>query len=647
MLHKSMTLRELPTDPDFNTSTHNLLKVFYIPALERSTAYDRGVGFFTSKWLKMAAMGLAQLAANGGRARIIASPILGPEDSAALNQGAEARNDPVLRQALESAISDLERDLEHDTLAALAWMVADGLLEFKIAIPTGELDGDFHDKFGIFQDAVGDSVAFHGSQNDSAKAFRNYESISVFYSWLDEREGMRVQSEKKRFQLIWSNGDINLRAYDFPDAVRRNLIEFTARSERPYSLPNDTSAVSPNGDARWQHQRDAVSAFLKARHGILEMATGTGKTRTAITILLELHERGLIDVVIVAAFGTDLLDQWHKELLRRLPLPIFRQYERHREAQSFLNHPSGAILLTSRQMLAEVLSKLKPSLYPKVLLVCDEAHGMGSATLVQTLRGRISKLGFTLGLSATPDREYDGDGNQFIEQEIGPVIFNFSLKDAIQKGILCEFDYIPLEYTLSEDDRAEIRQAIRRYHAKVGAGEPVAIEVLYQEISKIRKLSKEKLPLFRAYANRNPETLHRCLIFVETAGYGLHVQDTLMELRVDFHTYYGDDDRTNLTKFAKKELDCLITCHRISEGIDIQSVNNIILFASSRARLETVQRLGRCLRIDPMNPHKRAKVLDFVDIAAGDQNGPAVIPNADEERRVWFRDLASTTRTQL
>ena len=56
---------------------------------------------------------------------------------------------------------------------------------------------------------------------------------------------------------------------------------------------------------------------------------------------------------------------------------------------------------------------------------------------------------FRLGLSATPDRKYDGDGNRFIEDEIGPVIFEFGLKDAIERSILCGFDYIDLEYEFS------------------------------------------------------------------------------------------------------------------------------------------------------------------------------------------------------
>ena len=131
---------------------------------------------------------------------------------------------------------------------------------------------------------------------------------------------------------------------------------------------------------------------------------------------------------------------------------------------------------------------------------------------------------------------------------------------------------------------------------------------------------------------------------METAEYGLLVQDILMDMHIDFHTYYGDDDRSNLGTFAHGDLDCLITCHRISEGIDIRSVNNIVLFASARARLETVQRLGRCLRIDPDQPSKRAIVVDFIEIEDDEIEDPTGELSADIERRDWFRELAQTRR---
>lgn len=631
-----MTLRALPIDPHLATSTAKLLESFYVPALKQAVSYDRGVGFFTSHWLRLAASGLAGLAANGGHARIIASPMLDAQDCAALAQGADARTDPVLKAALERVISDLEQDLETDTLAALAWMIADGLLDFRIAIPTAELDGDFHDKFGIFRDAVGDAIAFHGSPNDSERAFRNYESISIYYSWVDPREASRVTSESARFDLLWSNGDLNLRVYPLPDAVKRNLIAFTTRLPRPYTPPKLDSAQE-----RWRHQNEAAAAFLKARSGILEMATGTGKTRTALLILNELKERALLETTIVAAYGTDLLDQWYKELVKHTGLPVYRAYEQHREAQAYLNSPGGAVLLISRANLDQVLARLDAELFGKAMLICDEVHGLGSPALVTSLSGKLRKFAYRLGLSATPERTYDADGNRFIEEEIGPVIFRFGLEEAIQRGILCEFDYVPLPYALSDEDKAAIRQAIKRYHAKSRAGDPAPVEALYRDIARVRKLSQEKIAPFEGYINANPSVLDRCIIFVESAEYGALIQTILMRQRTDFHTYYQDDDRENLRRFAKGQLECLLTCHRISEGIDIQSVNNIVLFASARARLETVQRLGRCLRVDPANPNKRARVVDFVEQKPDDLDDPTGELGADEEREAWFLALSA------
>src|SRR5690606_19609171 len=122
----------------------------------------------------------------------------------------------------------------------------------------------------------------------------NYESISVYYSWIDSREAQRVANEQDRFDKIWENRDANLRIYDLPEAVRRNLIAFTVRSPRPYAAP---PSVHPAVD-RWRHQRDAAAIFLETRHGILEMATGTGKTRTALNILEELCERSLVNSAV-------------------------------------------------------------------------------------------------------------------------------------------------------------------------------------------------------------------------------------------------------------------------------------------------------------------------------------------------------------
>ncbi|TXC72878.1 DEAD/DEAH box helicase [Sphingomonas ginsenosidivorax] len=425
-----------------------------------------------------------------------------------------------------------------------------------------------------------------------------------------------------------------------PEAIRRNLIEFRDRTPRPYQAQK----TKPQ-DSRWRHQKQALARFLEERNGVLEMATGTGKTRTAVNIMNELFERNVAKTAIVAAAGTDLLDQWYAVLAAE-GRPVYRAFERYHEAQGYLNDAEGSVLLTSRTNLGAVLPRLAKRLTANGLIVCDEVHGMGAPAMVRDLPGQIKPFGWRLGLSATPEREYDADGNTFIEEEIGPTIFKFGLEKAIRRGILCEFDYLELEYEFSAVDKDAVRQAIRRYHARARMADAPPIESLYQEIARIRKLSREKLPPFAALIAERPEILERSLIFVETAEYGLEVQDTLMRAGIDYHTYYAGDDRANLGRFARGELSCLITCHRISEGIDIRSVGAIVLFASAKAQLETVQRLGRCLRVDPNDPGKRALVVDFIrtdDVGHDDVGGEA---SADIGRRDWFRALSAVTREE-
>lgn len=633
-----MSLSQLPILPSLNTSTNRMISEFYGPALALANRYDRGVGYFTSNWLRLASSGLAVFAGNAGRARFVVSPHMGSEDWAALSQGDQAKTDSLLYESLKSAAENLPFALETQTLTALAWMIADQLLDIRIAIPRGDLDGDFHDKFGIFLDNHGNNVAFHGSQNDSASAFRNYESISVFYSWVDEREAQRVSEHKYRFQRLWDNQDPNVRVLPLPDAIRRNLVQFTNNQGRPYKAPPGKPPTLSQD--KWAHQTEAVNSFLEARHGVLEMATGTGKTRTAFKILDELLERAQINAVVITMSGTDLLNQWHKSAIGNSDLAVFRHFGKWKEASAYMTCRLPKILLVARQQLKNIIPYLHDKDVDKSLLICDEVHGMGSPSMVRNLSGQLSRFRYRLGLSATPEREYDQEGNAFITEEIGPVVFEFGLEDAIKRGILCDFEYTALSYTLSDDDKVQIRDLIKRHHAKQAAGELDSDEALYRDIARVRKTTREKIPSFENFLADKPHLFRRCLIFVETAEFGKDVQELLMKAKIPYHTYFQTDESENLRRFAEGQLECLISCHRLSEGIDIQSVQNIVLFSSSRAKLETIQRLGRCLRTDPENPTKRAHVLDFVDFSEQENESPENA-SADIDRYKWFTQLSA------
>lgn len=625
-----------------NTSDNDLDLEFYIPCLKWASRYDRGVGYFSSGWIEKNARGMAEFAEHGGHARWIISPILDEKDYSIINSAQNMQEvSPHFQSALEDSVDQLTKEIENDVKNALGWLIYDGILALRFAIPTKKLaDGNFHDKFGIFYDTEDNCVSFAGSINDSANGFCNYESIKIFKSW--ESTKQYIDSDIHRFEKLWNNNDENLWVMDCSEAIRKKLIQLRVK-ERPYKQTQETDL--------WKHQDEAINAFLVAKHGILEMATGTGKTRTAIRIISTLMEQGKINRVIISMHGNDLLKQWEKEVLTQLnsEIRVFKYFDSiYKELPAFLLCKNKCVLIISRDesRLVECFDRLEfriKNVHSNTLLLFDEVHELGSESLRKALTGRLSKYMYRLGLSATPNREFDDLGNAFIRQEIGPVIYQFTLEDAIKKGILCEFFYLPIDYELLWEEKQRKRSIIASYAAKKKRGELVNDEDMYRDLARVNKTSLAKLPLFNELVSKEPKLLERCIIFVETREYGIKVQNILIKGFPNFHTYYGEDDKENLDKFATGQLDCLITCKKISEGIDIKSVKSIILFSSDRGQLVTTQRIGRSLRTDPSDPQKRATVVDFI-CRSTDTNEDYDELSADEERCQWLTMLSEVGR---
>lgn len=434
----------------------------------------------------------------------------------------------------------------------------------------------------------------------------------------------------------------------------------------------------PAPDNLWHHQDEAVRAFLARPGGILEMATGTGKTRTALRIVEALFQSGAIGQVILLIYGNDLLEQWYRELLLTLPeAALFRWYGNNKEFSRFQLYTGGKrILLVTREgrRVKECLERLEKRFGTEefrahTLLLFDEVHGIGSDGFCALMRGRIAPYRYRLGLSATPVREFDQEGTQFLFEEVGPVVYRFGLEDAVRRGILCEFSYVSLEYTLTQEERKRKQNMIVAYEMGQKEGASYSQEELYRNLARVNKTATDKLSAFGRYLCSHPEILEHCIIFVETRAYGLEVQKILLPHTHLFHTYYGEDEYKNLLRFGRGEIQCLITCKKISEGIDMKSVRNIVLFSSDRGRLVTTQRIGRSLRRDPENPDKRALVVDFVcrrgrgpeekttSVEKQGQREELSLDeyerlffeeqlNADEEREAWLRELAGIRREE-
>lgn len=633
----------------YRSGRDRLGEAFFQPCMREATRYRRAVGYFSTSALLSWVDALPRIALEDGlKIQLIASPELSETDLdtlRSLTSGSQrdAYRAMMIDKILDAIAALVETPADLGLRAEIfAWLVANDRLELRFAFPEHIDDpGIFHEKIGIFDFPGARTVAFTGSANETWSGHsRNYESIDVYRDWV-AGEADRVAIKVEQFEEAWeglAEGLIVL-------APQANVLA-RLRGRAPKRLKTKPEAVDePAADPRWRHQDEAVAAFLEARAGILEMATGTGKTRTAIKILDRLIAQGEIDSAIIAMDGTDLLDQWAAELdewaIRQVPLwLVYKQFERNRDLARFALDPHHALIVISREQLHKLMARLPAAIKRRTLIVHDEVHGLGTPSLVRNLAGAHEPFVWRLGLSATPERAYDQDGNAFIAGALGETLYNFPLEAAIQRGVLSEFDYLPLAYDLTDGDRERLAAVYAKKAARAHEGNPMRDEELWTEIAKIYKTAEMKPAVFAVHVAAHPECLDRAIIFVETKEYGELILAIVDRYTHRYRTYYAEDDRAHLVSFANGEIDCLITCHRISQGIDIRSLSTVVLFASARAKLETIQRIGRVLRTDPGDPDKRALVIDFVRPGApGD-----TVPNADQDRSAWLTELAQTRR---
>ncbi len=627
---------------------------FFMPCLREAGVYRRAAGYFSSTALLTWLDALPRLVQGDLQVQLIAAPELTPQDKAVLRELVADEKRAEYRQTLVERMLDeviaLAEDPTDDGLRAriFIWLVANGRLDIRFAFAKHiEMPGIFHEKMGVFDFSRNARVAFTGSANETLGGHRlNYESIDVYRNWV-AGDAERVGTKLAQFNEAWANDaaglDVERPSFEVIARLRERVPQRLPR--RPGSPPTNCSV-----DPRWRHQEEAVESFLAKGSGVLEMATGTGKTRTTLKILGRLIDSGDLNGAVIAMDGTDLLDQWAKELdhwtldSNRRWL-VCRQYERHREMGEFALAPEDAILVISRSQLPTAAGRIPREAMRNMIVVHDEVHGLGVPSLVASLKGWHQHFRWRLGLSATPERSYDEAGNRFIADEIGPTVYAFPLEAAISRGVLSEFVYVPLPYELTEGDKRRLSAVYARRAARKREGDPMSNEELWNELAKVHKTAEMKPVVFADYLKDHPSLLRDCIIFVETKEYGNGLLEGLHEHTTRYRTYYAEDDRHHLEQFARREIDCLITCHRISQGIDVRSLRTVVLFASARSKLETIQRIGRCLRVDPDQPHKRALVVDFVR-DSGPGTGRDEFPSADEERRDWLTSLSKRKRTE-
>ena len=229
-------LSDITWKTKYTPENGNLLKIFYIPALECAFRYDRSTGYFTAGALAAASRGVEGLVRNNGKMRLIVGCTLNVAEVEAIQKGQS------LIKTVESNMLRVPFDGSDpallDALELLAWMVALGYLEVKVAIPCDEnkqpteTTALFHEKAGVIEDKTGNRLAFNGSINETAQGWRkNWDSFHVFTTWGGSAD--HVDAEEETFQTLWANQAKAALVIDVPSAVKSSLLQFLPEKDSP------------------------------------------------------------------------------------------------------------------------------------------------------------------------------------------------------------------------------------------------------------------------------------------------------------------------------------------------------------------------------------------------------------------------------
>lgn len=684
-----LSLKDLTIHDEYRSDRFDLIQDFYIPCLERATVYSRAVGFFSSSSMAAAAKGLTALIRTGGKMQLVASPYLSPEDADAIAQGLRQREEVIASALLRSLDREFE-EVAKDRLASLAWLLAQEVLEIKLAVAKNiHKHGIYHEKLGIFRDNEGNIVAFTGSANESSAALiDNFECIDVFCSWHPSVKE-RVLRKAENFQQLWNNCTPNLEVVGFPEAAARSLLQL--RPEYPpqwepslqtpvtenLSKPSDTyisqvdrqllecPKIPSYIEVRPYQQQAVDNWFANKGRGTLKMATGSGKTITSLVIACELHQKIGLQALLVVCPYRHLVTQWAREC-QKFGLEPILAFENARKWQPELSNQLYnlssnrkqflTVITTNATLMSQALQSRLPHFPTKTLIVGDEAHNLGSRQLEKSLPRNI---GLRLALSATPERHFDDKGTEALLNYFGPVLQpEFTLADAIQQGALVHYLYYPILVDLTEAEAEVYVELTAKIGQVIGmGGDEEDFTKLLMQRSRLIGAAANKLQALRDLMRGRLETQHT-LFYCGDGSVEDEVSEESQrqleavvrilgsEMSYRVNTYTAEvplEEREDLRhQFETGELQGLVAIRCLDEGVDIPATQTAVILASSSNPRQFIQRRGRILRPHP--DKRRATLFDMIvlppDLERESLEVERSLLRKELRRFVEFADLA-------
>lgn len=651
-----MSFRELDIRKEYRSKKTNIVKEFYEPILKYAKTYDRAVGFFTSSSLSELAFGLIPFIKNGGKIRIVASPKLTEEDISAINSGYKKR-DEVIHEVLIRELKESIDNSETERLSLLANLIADNILNVKIAYVSDYKGvGIYHEKLGIFHDFYDNVVAFSGSMNESKTAISiNYETIDVFTSWEDEeRESYKV----KAFERIWNNDEEGLVVSSYNDInelfIQKYKKDINSYDDINIVLKEDSEEVEerrhvyrnifrlPESIKLFDYQEDAISNWEKQRYkGIFDMATGTGKTFTALGSIERLAKKldYNLGVFIVCPF-IHLVTQWYEDVSLCKIEPIVahsqsdcKNWKKKLVHKNIYLRKFGDMFIcitTNATFKSDIIQNIIDKNDTNILLIADEAHNFGAEHMRNYLNENIN---YRIGLSATIERFMDCIGTKKLFDYFGERCISYSLEKAIKEGkSLVNYEYHPIPVYLSEEELnkyKELTRKLRKYMYKENGKIKYRKEgeILLFKRSNLLASTEEKIDKLVELLKKYVNDKHILIYCGATKNYDYEnneyikqinlVTNTIeMELDMSVHKFTAreknEDRKMILSCFSDGLYQVLTAIRCLDEGVNVPNIEIAFILASSRNPKQFIQRRGRLLR--KAYGKEKAVIFDFITL---------------------------------
>ena len=667
-----MSFQELDIKNEYRSLLDSVAKDFYIPLLSKAVKYQRAVGFFSSSCLVEISKGISELAKNGGKIQLVASPYLSDEDIEAIKSG-YAMRDQVVKDAVRREMTEGKTPFEKARLNLLANLISDGVLDIKIAF-TEDSDrmGMYHEKMGIITDAEGNRVAFAGSMNESATAMTlNYETIDVFCSWKGEED--RVVAKENAFASIWNDTEPNIKIIEFPE-LKQEIIEKYKRSVPDFEI--DKKEYSPDIDTvlhtdlgiyteygpkfpEWfklhDYQDEAITEWQKRDYrGIFDMATGTGKTYTGLGALTTLSKNidHKLAAIIVCPYQ-HLVEQWVEDSLKFNIEPIIgysesSQKEWQKRLQDAIRDQKLKVrgkeffcfICTNATFSSDYVQTQLAKIKSDTLLMVDEAHNFGAPYLSCLL---FDNYKYRLALSATLERHNDEEGTAKLYDFFGEKCIEYTLDRAIEEKKLTKYKYYPIVVTLTEEELEaydnlsyEIGKCVMKgKNGKMklsSRGERLALQR-----SRIVAGARNKVTMLEEVIQPYIHDKHILVYCGATKGLEQNQDRSDVDSedirQIDMVTdLLGNKLGMDVSQFTSKEsveerevlkrefsagdtLKVLIAIKCLDEGVNIPKIKTAFILASTTNPKEYIQRRGRVLRLAEGKEY--AEIYDFITLPYG------------------------------